>query len=98
HLKRIRLTPCNDVSWAFIFTNDFLHIVTAIPRRIVLDCFIQIGRLVPSPSHEARAREHGLQGHSDTGLEVPILGRTERAASVPTLSFIRSMTTRSPSG
>src|SRR5262249_8519010 len=25
------------------------------------------------PEYEARARQHGLQGHSDTGLEVPIL-------------------------
>jgi len=38
HLKRIRLTPSNDVSWAFMLINDSLQIVIAIPRLIVLSC------------------------------------------------------------
>jgi hypothetical protein len=40
HLKRIRLKPSNNVSWAFMFVNHSLQVVTRVPRLSVMNCFL----------------------------------------------------------
>ena len=47
--ERIRLISRNNVSRAFMLINDSLHIVTAIPPLIVLNCSRLFDRLTINP-------------------------------------------------
>src|SRR5215831_3374562 len=75
----IRLTPSNDVIWAFILINNSLHIVTANPRLIVpqlFSFFIQIGPLegqckIESDKFSTWAVDiHRRRGHNKASIAV----------------------------